>query len=453
MKSFTCSAVTNRVGHSGVAAAILVAAFLACPSLQDTSAEELPDVIERVKQSTVIITVIDRDGQTTGTGSGFAVAPNILATNVHVLEAGHKFKITRSDGRTCVITGIWAFDKLHDIALIQTSDTEKNGKFEPLQLASDEEIRVGQPILIVGHPKSLKFTVTSGIVSSTDRRLSEIDKSLPKAEVIQTDAATAPGSSGGCWVTQSGKVIGVHRAGLSSAGLQGFNFATHVKYLRELLNRDRKKMLATNHFANPDQIGRSWKVVIPPNVPKEKPVYSSLDTLQLTHGKSDINDIRKYSVDGQFLWTVGCVERTGGPSAALSFGKFDDFTFESSADYGREGGSFILIGWDVETGSGYLIRDLQLRTMAWWSIDEMKDGSTVPNTHHLITDKIRVNGRNSFRLSVSNNELDFDIGNNSLLKGHKLPNYREGSLILASYPSQYGPRPIKIFTARIRGSG
>jgi len=210
----------------------------------------------------------------------------------------------------------------------------------------------------------LKFTVTSGIVSSTDRRLNEIDKDAPKAAVIQSDAATAPGSSGGPWLTQSGRVVGVHRAGM--VALQGFNFATHVSYLRTLLDRERKEMLPTDHFAKADRIGRSWKVVIPPNVPKDKPIYTSLDKLELTHGGTDRNDIRKFSIDGEFMWTMSGVERVGGNSAALSFGKLDDFSFEASAECGREGGSFFLIGWN--DGNGYLIRDCQLRTTAWWSL-------------------------------------------------------------------------------------
>lgn len=130
------------------------AVLCASVSVGTLGAEELSDVIDRVKQSVVQIHKIDRDGQSVSMGRGFAVAPSIIATNVHVLEDGHKFKITRSDGRTCVVTGIWSFDKLHDIALVQVSDADKNGKFEPLPLASDEEIRVGLPLLIVGHPKS-----------------------------------------------------------------------------------------------------------------------------------------------------------------------------------------------------------------------------------------------------------------------------------------------------------
>lgn len=433
---------------------LLISALCAVLFAGTSQAEELPDVIERVKQAVVMISVIDRDGQTTGTGSGFAVAPNILATNVHVLENGHKFKITRSDGRTCVVTGIWSFDKLHDLALIQTSDTEKSGKFEPLELATDAEIRVGLPILIVGHPKSLKFTVTSGIVSATERRLNEIEKSLPKAEVIQTDAATAHGSSGGCWVTQAGKVVGVHRAGLSGAGLQGFNFATHVSYLRELLNRDREKMLPTNHFAGDDRIGRNWEVVIPPNLAsKKKPFYTSLQKLDFDGGgKGRLHELSQYSIDGEFSWTIGGVERVGGQRAALSFGKFDDFTFEANAEYGREGASFFLIGWNDETKCGYLITDCQLRKTCAWNLLELKDGVPIPTSYKLISSEVRINGRNDFHLSVNDSEFSFSVGKTVLIRDYKLPNYREGSFIWATYPNGYGPRPIKIFAARIRGS-
>jgi len=211
-------------------------------------------------------------------------------------------------------------------------------------------------------------------------------------------------------------------------------------------------MLPTDHFAGKGRIGRSWEIVVPPNASsKKKPLYSSLTELTFDDGGNGRpNTFSKYAIDGQFEWTTGGVERVGGKSAALSFGKFEDFTFEASAEYGREGGSFFLIGWN--DGNGYIISDLQLRTTGTWYLTEIRNGVTIPEQAVLMSDKFRTIGKQNFRVSVTNGELSFQIGNNAIMRDSKLSNYREGSFVWGVFPSQYGPRPIKIFAARIRAS-
>ncbi len=85
---------------------VIIAATCTALFAGTSQAEELSDVIDRVKQSVVQIHKIDRDGQSVSMGSGFAVAPSVIATNMHVLEDGHKFKITRNDVKAIVAAGI-----------------------------------------------------------------------------------------------------------------------------------------------------------------------------------------------------------------------------------------------------------------------------------------------------------------------------------------------------------
>ena len=64
-----------------------------------------------------------------------------------------------------------------------------------LELASGDNIRVGQWVLAIGSPFSLDFSVTAGIVSALGRSLPTEtgDNYVP---FIQTDVAINPGNSG-----------------------------------------------------------------------------------------------------------------------------------------------------------------------------------------------------------------------------------------------------------------
>jgi S1-C subfamily serine protease len=67
---------------------------------------------------------------------------------------------------------------------------------------------VGDFSLAIGNPLGLRSSVTQGIVSSVDRRVSE-GSGVTLAPVIQTSAEINPGNSGGALVDLTGRVIGI----------------------------------------------------------------------------------------------------------------------------------------------------------------------------------------------------------------------------------------------------
>jgi serine protease Do len=94
-------------------------------------------------------------------------------------------------------------------------------------------------VIAIGNPLGLGHTVTSGIVSQTDRNLSEVFKE-EQIDIlfIQTDTAINPGSSGGPLITLSGAWIGVNTAGVTTA--QNIGFAVPSKKVIEFLEKIRK---------------------------------------------------------------------------------------------------------------------------------------------------------------------------------------------------------------------
>jgi S1-C subfamily serine protease len=85
-----------------------------------------------------------------------------------------------------------------------------------------KKLRHAEQLLAVGHPASLRFTVSAGIVSNPRALFNGI-------ECIQTDTAIEHGNSGGPLLNSRGEVVGINVWGLGS--LSSGKFAVPVDYL------------------------------------------------------------------------------------------------------------------------------------------------------------------------------------------------------------------------------
>src|SRR4030095_12892317 len=125
-------------------------------------------------------------------------------TNNHVIASDGTVSVRLSDGRT-VPAEVVATDTTHDLALVQA--TGLTG-LTPVTFAADDSVAVGDTVLAFGAPLGLEGTVTSGIVSATDR---SVDTGTEKLTgLLQTDAPINEGNSGGALVDTSGRVIGIN---------------------------------------------------------------------------------------------------------------------------------------------------------------------------------------------------------------------------------------------------
>jgi len=168
-------------------------------------------------------------------GSGFVVsAQGYILTNAHVVNNnGVKassvavvFKGTGS-ATTRVKATIAGIDETSDVALLKVDPTQAP-KLVVLQLGDSSKVQAGEPVVAIGNPLGYDFSVTSGIVSATNRNLQSPNGStIPNG--IQTDAAINEGNSGGPLIDSSGKVIGINEQIASqSGGNQGLGFAVPI---------------------------------------------------------------------------------------------------------------------------------------------------------------------------------------------------------------------------------
>jgi serine protease Do len=78
----------------------------------------------------------------------------------------------------------------------------------PLAPAGKNSVRVGEIVYAIGHPWGQPGYVTAGIVSALGKfEAPHSGRTLP---VIRTDAALAPGNSGGPLVNAQGELIGIN---------------------------------------------------------------------------------------------------------------------------------------------------------------------------------------------------------------------------------------------------
>jgi S1-C subfamily serine protease len=165
---------------------------------------------------------------TESTGSGFVLdEEGLILTNAHVVEAATDIRVTFSDHHTVTATPVGK-DADTDLALLRVDPEGLD--LRPLELGDSARVQVGDPTIAIGNPFGLERTLTTGVVSALQRRLTA-PSGFAIDNVIQTDAALNPGNSGGPLLDASGRVIGINSqiaTGSGSDGNVGIGFAVPV---------------------------------------------------------------------------------------------------------------------------------------------------------------------------------------------------------------------------------
>jgi len=140
------------------------------------------------------------------TGTGFAVAPNFLVTNAHVVAGATSVAVTADATGRRVRGTVVFFDPELDLALIRTPDLV----LRPLEFAASPPGR-GTVGAALGHPNGGALTVIPAAVSA-EIRASGRDLYGTRTvirDILELRAAIQPGDSGGPFVLADGSVGGV----------------------------------------------------------------------------------------------------------------------------------------------------------------------------------------------------------------------------------------------------
>jgi S1-C subfamily serine protease len=149
------------------------------------------------------------------------------------VTAATAIDVTFSDERTVSAKPLGK-DLDTDLALLRVDPQGLD--LQPLELGDSSTVEVGDPTVAIGNPFGLERTLTTGVVSALQRRLTA-PSGLEIENVIQTDAALNPGNSGGPLLDASGRVIGINSqiASGGDRGSVGIGFAVPVDTAKEVI--------------------------------------------------------------------------------------------------------------------------------------------------------------------------------------------------------------------------
>lgn len=181
----------------------------------------------------------------TASGSGIIISEDgYILTNNHVVsssssESNSYYQITDAGKVTVTLFGdeteyeakIVGQDEQTDLAVIKI---EKTG-LTKAEFADSDSVKVGEFAMAVGNPVNMNSTVTTGIVSAVNRKITDSDGKTYTC--IQTDAAINSGNSGGALVNGEGKVIGINTLKLSGTGIEGIGFAIPINSTTDITSQ------------------------------------------------------------------------------------------------------------------------------------------------------------------------------------------------------------------------
>jgi S1-C subfamily serine protease len=256
----------SRVRRSGLAALcawVLMAMPPAGGAESDVRRDATVDAVERVMPSVVNIrtsqlvrnddfyeTVFRRfyglddarrreTERESSVGSGVIVEASgdegYILTNLHVTRRASRVQVQLWDGRIYDAKQLLStYQK--DLVLLQIVRKPGEKAFQPIRLAGDDDLLLGETVVTVGNPFGLGGSVSRGILSSKNRRPMPGDQPLDFQDWLQTDADINPGNSGGPLINLRGELIGINVAIYGQEQGMGLGFAIPVKQVSSALS-------------------------------------------------------------------------------------------------------------------------------------------------------------------------------------------------------------------------
>lgn len=187
------------------------------------------DHVKIAQQNAAAVVAINtvKEDASTFTGTGFVLTPDgLIATSRHVVEHTLYMNITFSNGTVSGEAVPVAAAGNVDLALLKIE--AKN--LPTVHVADSSSVQPGQPITVIGNPRRLQNTITSGLIS-------QIRKKADGILWHQISAAISPSSSGSPVFNEQGEVISVAFASYPGENNQNLNFSVPSSYLLELVQK------------------------------------------------------------------------------------------------------------------------------------------------------------------------------------------------------------------------
>ena len=182
---------------------------------RDAYSEIVIGVAEQLTPRVAALRVRRSEAGRAGEAAGSAVVltrDGHLLTNAHVVEGAEGSAAGQAafaDG-TVASFDVVGRDPLSDLAVVRADRAIP----DPPEYGDADQLKVGSLVVAVGNPLGLAGSVTAGVVSALGRAMPARTRRASRIieDVIQTDAALNPGSSGGALADSAGRIVGINTA-------------------------------------------------------------------------------------------------------------------------------------------------------------------------------------------------------------------------------------------------
>lgn len=272
MTGYTAPSAAASAAESTVTAeasnpqSVLQTTALSGSSATITGSLDVSDIAESVMPSIVAITnrsvqevqdffsMFGYRGQTQmreteSAGSGFIIGKNdkelLLVTNYHVIENADTLSACFIDNQAYE-ANVKGTDPDNDLAVLaiplENISDETMAQIRVAAIGDSDSLKVGEQVVAIGNALGYGQSVTTGIVSATNRTIntssSAVNTSTSEEDTptyIQTDAAINPGNSGGALVNMNGEVVGINSAKIASSSVEGMGYAIPVSRVSNII--------------------------------------------------------------------------------------------------------------------------------------------------------------------------------------------------------------------------
>lgn len=205
-------------------------------SITNMSVQEVQSFFGRTQQQ-----------ESTSVGSGIIIGQTdselLILTNNHVVEGNEKLTVSFVDNES-VEANVKGTDSTKDLAVVAVKISDvKDSTMDEIAVATmgdSSKLEVGEQVIAIGNALGYGQSVTSGIVSATERTLDGYEGGT----LIQTDAAINPGNSGGALLNSNGEVIGINTAKVATDSVEGMGYAIPISdasdTIQNLMNQETK---------------------------------------------------------------------------------------------------------------------------------------------------------------------------------------------------------------------
>ncbi|MDO4620252.1 MAG: trypsin-like peptidase domain-containing protein [Lachnospiraceae bacterium] len=179
-------------------------------------------------------------------GTGVIVANTddsiLIATNAHVVDGASELSVAFID-ETAAEAELLGADTGDDLAVIKVAKSELSDEtlnaIKVVKFGSSDSLRVGEEVVAIGNALGYGQSVSHGIVSALNRRITTSDDSTNQTSesgpMIQTDASINPGNSGGALLNMKGELIGINSAKYESTAVEGMGYAIPIDFASPIL--------------------------------------------------------------------------------------------------------------------------------------------------------------------------------------------------------------------------